>query len=139
MKYKQLMIANPAEPIFGKAPRPMTTRRGLVLGGGTVYMELNFTLPTITINESSLPEVYRHYDDTLEEAGIRNQVKVMIRGAPINPIKSISGTIGLGKMLKPGNMPVSIANWNIVINVKLMIISRMKEILLKNNNMRTNK
>ncbi len=39
----------------------MTTRRGLVLGGGTVYPELNFTLPPMEVNEATLPEVKDHY------------------------------------------------------------------------------
>jgi methanol--5-hydroxybenzimidazolylcobamide Co-methyltransferase len=75
MRYKQLIIENPAELMFGKAPKPVTTRRGLVIGGGTVYTELNFTLPTITINESSLPEVYRHYRE-IAEGALRRAVEL---------------------------------------------------------------
>jgi methanol--5-hydroxybenzimidazolylcobamide Co-methyltransferase len=40
----------------------------LVIGGGRVYSELNFTLPTITIKDSTLPEVYRHYREIAEGA-----------------------------------------------------------------------
>ncbi|MDR1454202.1 MAG: hypothetical protein LBJ01_00995 [Tannerella sp.] len=68
MKHKSLVITNPAELLFGNAPRPVTTRRGLVIGGGKVYSELNFTLPTITIDDSTLPEVYRHYREIAENA-----------------------------------------------------------------------
>jgi hypothetical protein len=56
MKHKSLVIANPKEWLFGKAPKPVKTRRGPVIGGGKVYSEPNFTLPTITINDSTQPE-----------------------------------------------------------------------------------
>ena len=47
MHFKSLAISDPAELIFGLAPKPVTTRSGMVIGGGTVYPELNFTLPPI--------------------------------------------------------------------------------------------
>ncbi|MDR3220050.1 MAG: hypothetical protein LBU22_13950 [Dysgonamonadaceae bacterium] len=68
MKYKNLVINNPGELLFGIAPKPVKTRRGLVIGGGQVYTELNFTLPTMTINDNTLPEVYRHYREIVEGA-----------------------------------------------------------------------
>ena len=45
MHYKSLAISDSLELIFGLAPKPVTTRSGMVIGGGTVYPELNFTLP----------------------------------------------------------------------------------------------
>ncbi|MDR1224553.1 MAG: hypothetical protein LBL07_16995 [Tannerella sp.] len=68
MKHKALVITDPKELLFGKAPRPVKTRRGLIIGGGKVYSELNFTLPTITIEDRTLPEVYRHYREIAENA-----------------------------------------------------------------------
>ena len=47
---KSLAISDPAELTFGLAPKPVTTRSGMVIGGGTVYPELNFTLPPMTID-----------------------------------------------------------------------------------------
>jgi methanol--5-hydroxybenzimidazolylcobamide Co-methyltransferase len=61
MRYTSLAIPDARELVFGYAPRPLTTRQGLVIGGGTVYPELNFTLPDIDIKASTLPDVYRHY------------------------------------------------------------------------------
>jgi methanol--5-hydroxybenzimidazolylcobamide Co-methyltransferase len=61
MKYKNMVIENPKDLMFGKAPYPVKTRRGLVFGGGTVYTELNFTLPVMAISNDSLNEVYAHY------------------------------------------------------------------------------
>jgi methanol--5-hydroxybenzimidazolylcobamide Co-methyltransferase len=68
MSYRQLAIADPRLLTFGTAPKPVTTRRGLVIGGGTVYPELNFTLPTMTIEEDTVPEVRRHYEEIVTGA-----------------------------------------------------------------------
>ena len=68
MKYKSLCITNPEDLIFGKAPFPVKTRRGLEIGGGQVYSELNFTLPVMSINESTLSEVNSHYSQIAEGA-----------------------------------------------------------------------
>jgi methanol--5-hydroxybenzimidazolylcobamide Co-methyltransferase len=68
MVFTQLAVADPRDLVFGAAPKPVTTRRGLVIGGGTVYPELNFTLPTMTISEETLPEVRRHYEEIVSDA-----------------------------------------------------------------------
>lgn len=65
MKFNSLAISNPSDLIFGTALKPVTTRRGLVIGGGTVYPELNFTLPSMEINQSTLPDVYAHYREII--------------------------------------------------------------------------
>jgi len=65
MKFEKLAISNPRDLVFGYAPKPVTTRRGLVIGGGLVYPELNFTLPPMEINEQTLPEVHVHYQDII--------------------------------------------------------------------------
>lgn len=68
MKYKTLTINHPDDLMFGIAPKPVKTRRGLIIGGGRVYPELNFTLPVMSINESTLNEVYSHYREIAEGA-----------------------------------------------------------------------
>ncbi len=60
-KFSQLAIANPTDLRFGVAPHPVTTRDGLTIGGGIVYPELNFTLPTMLIDATTMPEVRAHY------------------------------------------------------------------------------
>ncbi len=67
-RYQKLAIASPADLCFGRCTHPLTTRRGLSIGGGTVYPELNFTLPTMFVDESTMPEV-------------RDQYRQIIRGA----------------------------------------------------------
>ena len=71
MKYDSLMISDPADLLFGTAPHPLATRSGMVIGGGTVYPELNFTLPPMTIEASSMPEVRRNYRQIISEALLR--------------------------------------------------------------------
>jgi methanol---5-hydroxybenzimidazolylcobamide Co-methyltransferase len=68
MIYKSLVINNPEDLIFGIAPKPVKTRRGLEIGGGQVYAELNFTLPVMSINNSTLNQVYTHYREIAEGA-----------------------------------------------------------------------
>ena len=68
MKYTQLVISDPSQLIFGNTPYPVKTRRGLDIGGGQVYSELNFTLPVMSINDQTLPQVYDHYRQITEGA-----------------------------------------------------------------------
>ncbi len=68
MHYKSLAIADPVELTFGLAPKPVTTRSGMVIGGGTVCPELNFTLPPMSIDADTLPEVRRNYQQIIEGA-----------------------------------------------------------------------
>ena len=68
MIFDRLTIADKNDLIFGSAAHPISTKRGLVIGGGIVYPELNFTLPTMQINENSLNEVRNHYKQIITEA-----------------------------------------------------------------------
>jgi len=68
MKFDRLTITNKNDLIFGSATHPVSTKRGLVIGGGLVYPELNFTLPAMQINENSLGEVRNHYRQIITEA-----------------------------------------------------------------------
>jgi len=65
---KPLAIGNVADLCFGRATKPLTTRRGMVIGGGTVYPELNFTLPDIDINARTMPAILRQYKDMVNGA-----------------------------------------------------------------------
>jgi methanol--5-hydroxybenzimidazolylcobamide Co-methyltransferase len=58
---RELAISRPDDLIFGRCPKPLTTRRGMVLGGGTVYPELNFTLPPMLVTEQTFNQVRQHY------------------------------------------------------------------------------
>jgi methanol---5-hydroxybenzimidazolylcobamide Co-methyltransferase len=71
MKYKELAIQNPEDLVFGTAVKPVKTRRGLEIGGGEVYPELNFTLPPISINKDTFAEIKQQYHDIVERAIVR--------------------------------------------------------------------
>jgi len=47
--------------LFGRASHPVTTRSGLVIGGGTVYPEINFTLPPLLITDDSMDAICAEY------------------------------------------------------------------------------
>jgi methanol--5-hydroxybenzimidazolylcobamide Co-methyltransferase len=60
-RFDRLAISTADELVFGHAPKPLTTRRGMVIGGGTVYPELNFTLPDLAVEQATMPQVRDHY------------------------------------------------------------------------------
>jgi len=68
MKYNKLEIESADKLVFGTAPHPVTTSRGLVIGGGKVYPELNFTLPPMTVSEENMAEISRHYREIVTGA-----------------------------------------------------------------------
>lgn len=53
---------------YGRAPRPVTTAHGTTLGGGQAVPELNFTLPTMTVDASTRSEVLGHYRQIVADA-----------------------------------------------------------------------
>jgi methanol---5-hydroxybenzimidazolylcobamide Co-methyltransferase len=59
--YRTLAIDRAQDLVFGRAPKPLTTRHGMVIGGGTVYPEINFTLPPMFVNAQTMPKVLEHY------------------------------------------------------------------------------
>lgn len=68
MKFKKLAIDNEKDLIFGHAPNPVRTRRGLEIGGGIVYPELNFTLPEMKIDTNDYSQVINHYKQIVSGA-----------------------------------------------------------------------
>ena len=61
--YTALAIGNPDDLCFGHSPTPVACGFGLTIGGGEVYPELNFTLPTMTIESATWTEVRAHYQE----------------------------------------------------------------------------
>ena len=66
--YSSLAITSSDDLIFGRAPNPVTLKNGLVIGGGVVYPELNFTLPAMEITAATMPEVLRQYTEMIDGA-----------------------------------------------------------------------
>ena len=67
-KFTKLAISNPSDLRFGVAPSPLKTRRRMTIGGGLVYPELNFTLPPMFVQESTMPEIRRQYKEIIDGA-----------------------------------------------------------------------
>ena len=57
--------------IYGKALYPVSLKNGMVIGGGTVYPEINFTLPTMLLNKDTMPEVITNYREIITEICVR--------------------------------------------------------------------
>ena len=51
--------------MYGKSVHPVALANGMVIGGGTVYPEINFTLPTMQITKDTMPEVIRNYREII--------------------------------------------------------------------------
>ena len=68
MKFKELAISRKEDLFFGTAVKPVTTRRGIVIGGGKVHPELNFTLPIMSINDSTFNSIKDQYKNIVRDA-----------------------------------------------------------------------
>ncbi len=73
MKNRATTLAIPETAGFlpGVAPKPVTCGRGVVIGGGTVIPEINFTLPPMIIDESTWPQVRKEYSQIIEGVASR--------------------------------------------------------------------
>lgn len=65
-RYTSLAISTLDDFVYGQVPRPLKTGNGLVIGGGTVYPEINFTLPPIDITGETMPQVCTEYTSMIE-------------------------------------------------------------------------
>lgn len=54
--------------LYGSATLPVVCKNGLVIGGGAILPELNFTLPPMLITQETMPEVLKQYQEILEGA-----------------------------------------------------------------------
>ena len=69
--YANLAITDLEDFVFGRCPRPLLVGRGLTLGAGTVYPELNFTLPPMQITAATMGQVRQEYTQMIEQACAR--------------------------------------------------------------------
>ena len=78
-RFQRLAIDDPSDLCFGRAPHPLTTRRGMVIGCGCVYPELNFTLPPMLIDASTINEVRNQYRQMIDHA-LKRAVELELPG-----------------------------------------------------------
>ena len=53
--------------VYANAKNPVVLKNGMSIGGGTLYPEINFTLPTMMINKETMPDVIRIYTEIITE------------------------------------------------------------------------
>ena len=66
-QYNSLAYPTVQEMSFGIAREPVTTSLGVEIGAGAVLPEVNFTLPMMSINESTIDEIRSIYASIVEK------------------------------------------------------------------------
>lgn len=64
--FDRLSVTSVESLIYGHAPHPVRTGRGVEIGAGVVIPEINFTLPPMDINPDTWSEVRRQYAEMIE-------------------------------------------------------------------------
>ncbi|MCX7842097.1 MAG: methanol--corrinoid methyltransferase [Clostridia bacterium] len=67
-KFEGLAYASTNDFIYGVSKKPVTCKNGLVIGGGKIIPELNFTLPPMNVSDNTMPEVIAQYKGIMEDA-----------------------------------------------------------------------
>ncbi len=65
-KFDKLAINNLDDFIYGSCPNPVTTKSGMVIGGGTIYPEINFTLPGMDVNDATIDKALGIYSNIID-------------------------------------------------------------------------
>jgi methanol--5-hydroxybenzimidazolylcobamide Co-methyltransferase len=81
-RYSSLVFQQADDLVFGRAKFPLTTRYGLVIGGGVVYPELNFTLPDVAVEQRNLPLILTQYREMVTGA-LERAVELHVPGLVI--------------------------------------------------------
>lgn len=63
VRYGALAFSDPEDLIFGTAPHPVSCGFDLTVGAGTVFPEVNFTLPAIEVNAPNWQAVLAQYEE----------------------------------------------------------------------------
>jgi methanol--5-hydroxybenzimidazolylcobamide Co-methyltransferase len=66
-KYSTLAIPSPDQLLYGVSPHPLECGLGLIIGGGSVFPEVNFTLPPMNIADETWADVVAHYEQMAEQ------------------------------------------------------------------------
>ena len=61
--FRTLAVGGADQLIYGYAPHPVACGLGLNIGDGQVFPEVNFTLPSIAVDESNWSEIIAHYQE----------------------------------------------------------------------------
>ncbi len=78
---EHLAISSTDDFIYGHAPHPVQCGRGVVIGGGTVIPEINFTLPPMEISSETWTEVREQYSEMIQgitERAVKMEVPALL-------------------------------------------------------------
>jgi len=64
-KFTSTAYQNLNDFVYAKSIYPVTLKNGMSIGGGTMYPEVNFTLPTMSITKETMPEVIANYSEII--------------------------------------------------------------------------
>jgi methanol--5-hydroxybenzimidazolylcobamide Co-methyltransferase len=70
-KFNALAIDKVDDLVFGRCKYPVTCGNSLTIGDGLVFPEINFTLPPMSVNQTTWPVVVKHYKEIAENLNIR--------------------------------------------------------------------
>ena len=62
------VVYNLDDFVYGSSIYPVVLKNGLSIGGGKIIPELNFTLPTMLINDDTMPKVIDQYKEIISDA-----------------------------------------------------------------------
>jgi methanol--5-hydroxybenzimidazolylcobamide Co-methyltransferase len=79
VQYSTLAISGSNDLLYGVCPLPLACGLGLTIGNGTVFPEVNFTLPPMNIEEGTWAEVVAHYDEMAAQI-LRRAVSLGVPG-----------------------------------------------------------
>jgi methanol--5-hydroxybenzimidazolylcobamide Co-methyltransferase len=79
LTYSTLAIPDSNDLLYGVCSRPLACGLGLIIGGGKVFPEVNFTLPPMNIEESTWPDVVAHYEEMAAQI-LRRAVSLGVPG-----------------------------------------------------------
>lgn len=109
-KFTKLAYNSIDDFVYGVCPKPITTKSGLIVGGGDIYPEINFTLPTMAVNA-----------DTVKKAGAI--YKEMINGV----LKRASELHSEGLVIEYESLPDFSAHPEWGLEITKIILDAMKE------------
>jgi methanol--5-hydroxybenzimidazolylcobamide Co-methyltransferase len=66
MEFTKLAYNSLDDFLYGRCPNPVTCKNGMVIGGGEVYPEVNFTLPPMKATQETLSEAKNIYREMIE-------------------------------------------------------------------------
>jgi methanol--5-hydroxybenzimidazolylcobamide Co-methyltransferase len=61
LRYASLAVSDPRDLVFGRAPTVISCGLGLELGAGAVFPEVNFTLPSMALTDSTWTDALAQY------------------------------------------------------------------------------